>query len=475
MGRLSILAIDDDEIQLEWLRIFFEGLPQPECRLFTVTNSIDFYNILQRETIDVVISDFYLPKTSGLEITERVKKWNPRIEIIIITVGTEINKAVETLKFGAFDFLQKPLDQEQLSHCIRRIDEKKQIETEESRLSRELKGPLNFSNIVYRSEAMEKTVYQAARCAESDINVLIRGESGTGKELIAYLIHYASARKNYPFTVVNMAALPDGLIESELFGHTKGAFTGAVSQRKGRFEEARGGSLFIDEIGDASSSIQAKILRAIQFKTFQKVGDNQTLHSDVRIIAATNRNLEALIENNQFREDLFFRLNVVSLQVPPLRDRKDDIEPLIEFFLDRFNQRHGKKCQGLTREALDLVYQHDFPGNIRELENMIEHAMLFMMGNHITSDDLPPQLRQERSSSRESSSHKPWKGESLFNEGRADYEALLSSFETSLLEEALIRHQGNQSAAARALGISERKLRSRMERLNLSNTFKNHD
>ncbi len=295
MEPMHVIALDDDSIQLEWLQVFFDELQSPPCRLTTTASSRDFFEKLQMDPADVVISDFHLPQTSGMEITERVKEINPQIEVIIITVGTELTEAVETLKYGAFDFLEKPLDPQTLTRCLSRIYDKKEIFSEEAKLERSLDQTLPLKNIVFESAAMQRVVYMAARCADSDINVLLRGESGTGKELIAYLIHYASARKNQPFVVVNMAALPDGLIESELFGHTKGAFTGATADRKGRFEEADGGSLFIDEIGDCSPALQTKILRAIQFKTFQRVGSNAENHSDARIIAATNRDLAALI------------------------------------------------------------------------------------------------------------------------------------------------------------------------------------
>lgn len=301
---------------------------------------------------------------------------------------------------------------------------------------------------------MEKVLNTAGRVAQSKSTVLILGESGSGKELIAKAIHFSSPRKDKPFITVNIASLSENLIESELFGHEKGSYTGAVSSRVGRFEEADEGTLFIDEVGDMPLSAQIKLLRTIQFGEFQRIGGNQLLKTDVRIIAATNKNLEALIETGEFRQDLYYRLNVVQIVLPPLRSRKEDIPLLVDSFIQKFVAENGREIKGISKEALDALLKYNYPGNIRELENIIERAVVLCREDYITKDDLP-NLALENS------------GNSMFNpiDLEGGYDAKMKAFELAMIQEALIRTNGNKSAAARLIGITERHLRSRLERL----------
>ena len=304
------------------------------------------------------------------------------------------------------------------------------------------------AGIIYRGKKMAQVMQTAARCAESDATVLVYGESGTGKELVARFIHERSFRRNKPFIVVNISALAESLAESELFGHKKGAFTGADTERLGRFEMAHGGTLFIDEIGEIPLAIQVKLLRAIQFGTIERLGENMPRQLDVRIIAATNQDLTKLVKQGHFRKDLYYRINVITLELPPLRQRKEDIPALVNHFISIFNQRNHRNVQGFSREAMNRLMRHDFPGNVRELENIVERAVVLCRGDIIFERDLPP-----------------LNDNALWDDNKKDYEEQMANFERKLLEEALAESNGNKSAAARALGISERHLRSRLERL----------
>ena len=303
---------------------------------------------------------------------------------------------------------------------------------------------------------MQDVLSVASRVAESKATVLISGESGTGKELIAKAIHYSSKRKTKPFVTVNVASLSENLLESELFGHEKGAFTGAINSRIGRFEQADGGTIFIDEVSEIPLHLQVKLLRAVQFSEVQKVGSNSVTTVDVRILAETNKNLEELISKDLFREDLFYRLNVVSINLPPLRKRKEDIPLLVDFFINKYSDENKKQLKGITKEALDELMRYNFPGNIRELENIIERALVLTRNEYITKKDLPSQINAVS----EKSLLNPYD----INEG---YEEKVKAFERELITEALARSNGNQSAAARMLKITERHLRSRLERLGL--------
>ncbi|MGD8781623.1 MAG: sigma-54 dependent transcriptional regulator [Ignavibacteria bacterium] len=455
MKKLSILLIDDEQSQLESLKRF---LTKRDHTVFTAANGKEGVDIVRENHIDFVISDFRMPVMNGLEVLNEVQKINPKIDVVIITAYGNVEQAVDIMKGGAYDYLSKPVDLDELENLLKRIGEKKFLVQENESLKNQLREKFKFESIVSQSGKMESVLNLAGRVANSKATVLIRGESGTGKELVAKAVHFASSRSDKPFVTVNVAALSENLLESELFGHVKGSFTGAVDSRIGRFEEANGGTLFIDEIGDISLNIQVKLLRAIQFGEIQSIGSNETKKVDVRIIAATHRDLEDMISNNEFREDLFYRLNVVTLLLPSLRERKEDIPILIDHFIRKYSKQNGKDIVNISSEALDTLMKYNFPGNVRELENIIERAVILSRENVISCDDLPPQLGL---------SHE----KNIIDPRNLDssYEDKMKAFETELIKEALDRTNGNQSAAARELKITERHLRSRLERLGLKN------
>lgn len=451
MSNLSILLIDDEDSQLQSLKTF---LSKREFKIFTASDGESGIKIVRDNVIDVVLTDFKMPGMDGHTVLKNVKSINPEIDIVVMTAFGTIESAVSLMKDGAFDYLTKPIDLDELENILSRIRERRFLLSENKLLREQLQDKFRFESIISRSKPMEIVLSTAARVAQTKSTALIRGESGTGKELIAKAIHFASPRKNKPFITVNVASLSENLLESELFGHEKGSFTGAINQRIGRFEEADGGTIFIDEVGEIPLPIQVKLLRAIQFGEVQRIGSNTTLKTDVRIIAATHRDLEEMIKMNEFREDLFYRLNVVTINLPPLRQRKDDIPLLVDHFIQKYSATIGKQVTGISKEALDQLIKYDFPGNIRELENMIERAIVLTRDQIITKEDLPITLNEKNNLR----AFNPYDLED-------SYETKMKLFEKALISEALSRTNGNKSAAARLLGITERHLRSRLERL----------
>ncbi|MCA0447464.1 MAG: sigma-54 dependent transcriptional regulator [Bacteroidetes bacterium] len=450
--QFSVLIVDDEEAQ----RISLSGfLKRRGITVFTATGMTPALEILKNEVVDLVLTDFKMPGGTGLDLLRQTKVAWPETDVVVMTAFGRLEEAVEMMKLGAWDFLTKPIDLDILESAINRIQEKHRLTAENKILKETLTRRFQISAVVSQSPEMEAVLNLAARVANSKATVLIRGESGTGKELVAKAIHVASPRKNKPLIIMNVAAFNEGTLESELFGHEKGSFTGAIQQRMGRFEQADGGTLFIDEIGDMPMAVQVKLLRAIQFGTYERIGGNQQRQADVRIVAATHRNLEEMIKTGAFREDLFYRLNVVMIEIPPLRKRRTDIPVLADHFIRKFSEENGKKVTALSREAFDKLMKYDFPGNVRELQNLLERAVILCRGDQITTADFPANL-----SSKEKTENDP---EDL----SAGYEEKLAKFETTMIQEALRQTTGNQSAAARLLGISERHLRSRLERLGL--------
>lgn len=452
MEKLSVLLIDDEVNQLLSLKTFLE---KRNYEVYTASNGREGFSIVERNKIDIAITDLRMPEWDGFRFLNETKSINPETEILVVTAFGTIEDAVKIMKAGAFDYLTKPLDLDELEMTLRKIAERKILIKENRELRRQLGNKYNFQTIITRSENMEQVLNQAYRVADSHATVLVRGESGTGKELFAHAVHFAGTKKDKPFVVVNVAALSENLLESELFGHEKGSFTGALEKRTGRFEEADGGTLFIDEIGDIPMHLQVKLLRAIQSGEIQRIGSNQTIKTNVRIVAATNRNLEEMIKNNEFREDLYYRINVIEIKLPPLRARKQDIPVLAEHFIKKFAAENNKQIDGMSRDALDYLIKYHFPGNVRELQNIIERAVVFTRGTIIEKDDLPGNLAQEKN------------GKDMLPNDGASYEETMTSFEIALLQDALKKTNGNQSAAARLLNMSERHLRSRMKILNL--------
>jgi len=400
--------------------------------------------------VDLLLTDLRMPGMDGRELLQKVKGINPEVEVIVMTAFGSLESAVAAMKEGALDFLTKPIDLQQLELIVAKAIERKQLLSENARLRELVQEQQTFQGIITSSPLMQESLSIAGRAAESKATVLILGESGTGKELVAKAIHLAGPRRDKPFVAVNMAALPEQLLESEMFGHEKGAFTGAEKFRQGRFEMAHSGTLFIDEVGDIPAGLQVKLLRVLQSQSFERLGSSQPIQVDVRLIAATHRNLETLVKEGAFRQDLYYRLNVVQIRLPALRERRMDIPALANQFLKRFARLNEKPVHGFSREAMDLLLKHDYPGNVRELENMVEQAVVLCRDELITSRDLPLHALATPSATEP--------------EAGASFQEQVAWFEKKLILEALQAAAGNQSKAAARLGMGERHLRYKLKK-----------
>ena len=450
--KLSILVVEDGPSQREMLRDF---LKENDHDVSAAENGETALDLLRGNYFDLLLIDYKMPGMDGMELLKAVKRINPEMDVIMMTAFGTVETAVEAMKAGAADYITKPIELDELRILVDRISERRILVKENEILRDELKREgITADDIVFRSSAMNEVINLAGRVAASRATVLIQGESGTGKELVARLIHALSPRSKEPMTIVNCAALPENLLESELFGHEKGAFTGASQRRIGRFEAANGGSLFLDEIGELSQAVQVKLLRFLQEREFQRIGGNRTLRSDVRVISATNRDLETRMREGVFREDLFYRLNVVAITIPPLRERKDDISPLIDHFLNRFSVQNGKGMEGVLPEAKDLLLKYDYPGNVRELENIIERAVVIARGSLISAGDLPfyrEQLQTDLGGKKRGGTLK----------------ACVENLECEMIRDAMERTKNHQTKAADLLGISERTLRYKLTKYGL--------
>ncbi len=385
-----ILVVDDEAAQC---RLLAETLQREGYPAQAVTDPQEALALLKRDHFDIIITDQRMPTMSGIDCIQAARRIDPDITAIIVTAYATIETAVKAMKLGAFDFLTKPIDVEHLLVLLSKAEEQRQLIRENRLLREQIQERQALPGIIGQSPAMQEVFSIIQRVAPTTATVLIRGESGTGKELIAKALHFHSPRRDRPFIAVHCAALPETLLESELFGHEKGAFTGAVRARDGKFQAAHGGTLFLDEIGELSPSVQVKLLRFLQERTFERVGSNRSQQVDVRLVAATHRDLEQAIKNGAFREDLYYRLNVVSLRVPPLRERRQDLAALIDHFLSHYTQANHRDIQGYSRECYDALLRYDFPGNVRELENIVENAVVLSRGTHLSVADLPPALR----------------------------------------------------------------------------------
>jgi len=386
MKKVKILVVDDEAIVRESLS---DWLKDVGYQVFTAENGHKALELIEKEKPSIMIADLVMPGMDGIELMKRAKAQQPKIDVIIITAYASIPTAITAMKEGAYDYIEKPFCPERAEFLVEKLTEHQELVEENISLRQRLEDRYRFENIIAKSSKMQRVIEVIKVVAKSNATILITGESGTGKELVARAIHSQSHRRNKPFVAVSCSALPESLLESELFGHEKGSFTGAYAQKKGKFEFANGGTLFLDEVGEMSANIQVHLLRVLEEKEFTRVGGNEPIRVDVRVISATNKDLRKAIEKQEFREDLYYRLNVVNIELPPLRERKDDVPLLAEHFLHKFAMENQKEITGFSPEAMELVLDYDWPGNVRELENAIERAVILAKDSIITIADLP--------------------------------------------------------------------------------------
>ncbi len=394
MLKNTILVVDDDVSFLEMMK---EMLAKTPVRVITCSNSKEALHLFMQERPQVVFCDYLMPGMNGIELMEKILQHDPHADVIIFTGAGSINNAVEAMKKGAYDYIAKPMDLGRITPLIERIFESQALREEKEILEGQLDQLFGFKNFIGNSEQIRHVLKQVRQVSSSNSTVLITGESGTGKELVANAIHYSSTRKGKPFIKVNCAALSESLIESELFGHEKGAFTSAMAKRIGRFELANGGTLFLDEIGDIPQSTQIKLLRVLELKEFERLGGNETLKVDVRLITATNKDLKKAVEEGTFREDLYFRLNVINLKLAPLRERISDIPLLANHFLEKYSSQMNKRISRISAKTMKLLESYSWPGNVRELQNAIERAVVFCQNDVLTEEDLPSNINAQAS------------------------------------------------------------------------------
>lgn len=442
-----ILIVDDEESH----RIMLRAVLQAEgYQIFEAADGAEAIRAVEQETFDLILLDLRLQTMDGIEALSEIRKVSPLVPVIIMTAFASIKTAVEALKAGASDYLTKPLDIDELKVLMEKALELYDLRTENIFLKERLGDRFDFSRLIGQSPKMQGLFNTLSLVAPTDATVLIQGESGTGKELVANAIHHNSLRKNQPFIKVSCAALPETLLESELFGHEKGAFTGAISRREGRFQIAHRGTIFLDEVGEMSSSTQIKLLRVLQEKEFEPLGSNRTIKVDVRVIAATNKNLEKEVKERHFREDLFYRLNVVPIILPSLRERREDIPILASHFFSFYREKNRKELKAISGKAMDLLVRYNWPGNVRELENVIERAVIMAQGEVIAPVDLPPQI-QALAKEKDAQDF-------YFPPGIS-----LAQIERALILKTLEDTGGNRSRAAEILGINRRTLQNKLK------------
>ena len=449
-----ILVVDDEKNQRETLAGILKKWGHQVHLAGTAEEAL---SMLSGQPIDLILTDLRMPGLSGVELLEKSRQERPDIAVIVMTAFGTIEGAVDAMRKGAANFLTKPIDLDQLEIVVQRTMAVRQLQRENRNLRRRLEETTAGFTMIGSSQALAEVLARASRAAETDATVLIQGESGTGKELLARSIHDLSQRSGGPFVAVNCAALPESLLESELFGHVKGAFTGADRDRLGRVQTAAGGTLFLDEIGDIPLSVQVKLLRFLQDRDFTPVGSDKHWRADVRVITATHRDLQARIRDEQFREDLYFRLNVVNLDLPPLRDRREDIPQLAAHFLERFARRYDRPARSLSAEAMACLMSHGFRGNVRELENIIEQTVVMTSREVVHAEDLPGSLNSQTGSGEAAALS--WAGNI-----NGDLPGMLDNLEKKIIMQTLAEFGGNQSHAARHLGLTESGLRYKLSK-----------
>jgi len=417
--------------------------------------------VVAAEPVDLVLCDVRMPGISGLELVRQIHEVDADLPCIVMTGYDSVEHSVEALRAGAFWYLHKPFEGslDVVRRLVEQAIETRRLRSENRLLQNQLRSRYRFDSVIGQSAALRDVLDLVDKVAESDSTVLITGESGTGKELIARAIHYNSRRAERVLVSLNCGAIPEELLESELFGHVKGAFTGAVAHREGRFAAADGGTIFLDEIGDMSPNLQVKLLRVLQERSFEPVGSSKSMRVDVRVIAATNQNLESAIRSGTFREDLFYRLNVIPIEVPPLRQRKEDLPLLVQHFLDRLNAEKARKVEGITEAALERLAAHDWPGNVRELENLVERMVVMRGEGMLDVSDLPAPFRRDGSSADPAAP--------TIGAGGIDFNAVIDRIETKLILEALEKTGGNKNQAARLIGLNRTTLIEKIKKKGL--------
>jgi two-component system response regulator PilR (NtrC family) len=462
MSLCKILVVDDEES----IREFFEIMLKREgYDVLTVPNGREALETLKKGPVDLVISDIQMPEMSGMELLSAGRELDPELLMIMITAFGSTETAVEAMKLGAYDYVQKPFKIDEVKIIIRQALEKKSLKLENAQLKKELGTKYAFDNIIGGAPPMMRIYEMVKRVANTKSSVLITGESGTGKELIARAIHYNGPLKDKPFVTVNCGAIPENLMESEMFGHKKGSFTGAIADKKGLFEVANGGTIFLDELGELPLTMQVKLLRVLQEGTFKRVGGTEDVQVDVRVISATNKNLDLEVKVGRFREDLFYRMNVIQIHCPPLRERREDIPMLANHFLDKFAKVLGINVKKISNEAMDVIKRYHYPGNVRELENIIERTVALEPGPMILPDSLPRHLLEVQQPAGQLDANKI----EIDDQKGIELEKLVAEFERTLLIKALQQTGGVKKKAAKLLNISFRSMRYRVDKYALSN------
>jgi two-component system response regulator PilR (NtrC family) len=453
-----ILVVDDEVSIREFLDIM---LKKEGYEVTLAEDGQKAKELIAKKTFDMVISDLQMPNVTGLELLKFVKDNYPEMVFMMITAFGTTETAVEAMKMGAYDYITKPFKLDEVRLNIANALRSRNLEVENRSLRKELTKEYSFQNIIGNSASMHSIFDLIRRVSQTPTNVLVTGESGTGKEVVAKAIHFNGPLKDKPFVTINCGAIPENLMESEMFGHKKGSFTGAINDKAGLFEVADGGSLFLDEIGELPVSIQVKLLRAIQEKVIRRVGATEDMKVDVRIIAATNRHLEDMVSKGTFRQDLYYRLNVIQIKTPSLRERRDDIPLLAAHFLKKYNERLGKNINGISAEAMEILTKYDYPGNVRELENMIERTVALEGGATILPESLPPMVNTPSGRKMASSN------EIEIGQEGVDLDKVVGQIEKELLIKAIHAAGGVKKKAAKLLHISFRSMRYRIEKYNL--------
>jgi two-component system response regulator PilR (NtrC family) len=456
--KARILVVDDEESIREFLEIM---LKKEGYEITLAEDGQKAKDLLTKKTFDMIISDLQMPNVTGIELLKHVKEVSPEVVFMMITAFGTTETAVEAMKMGAYDYITKPFKIDEVRLNIQNALRSKNLEVENRSLKKELVKEYSFQNMIGNSPVMHQIFDMIKRVSQTPTNVLVTGESGTGKEVVAKAIHYNGPLKDRPFVTVNCGAIPENLMESEMFGHKKGSFTGAVVDKVGLFEVADTGTLFLDEVGELPLSIQVKLLRAIQERIIRRVGATDDMKIEVRIIAATNRNLEEMVTKGSFRQDLYYRLNVINIRTPSLRERREDVPLLAGHFLKKYNARLNKNINGISAEAMDILKKYDYPGNVRELENMIERTVALEGGAMILPESLPPMVNTPSGRKMASSN------EIQIGEEGVELDKVMGQIEKELLIKAIHSAGGIKKRAAKLLHISFRSMRYRIEKYNL--------